>query len=274
MVGPGPDNGSYYHECFLRGLPDIAQLIARVTTPGKKVPNPNGEPDFHDISKRFPLPEDPNVEHGPPSLDCLDTKRQRQTQQLSITPDEISSTELGYLQMYPNVQRNWQYPHVPPSPPYPNVHRVGNPPNGHVHTGPDQNSKCQGEDAAAKARYGEYAHDLNYPIRLQPRFSSSAQDFQFQPIQTNHDRSLTPITAWASEFSLDAENEYLYDESLFPSGATSIRSTPVELGNGALTEDFKAKGDFKSERSNQGDWSEYLTELAATCNDKPLHEEI
>jgi hypothetical protein len=44
----------------------------------------------------------------------------------------------------------------------------------------------------------------------------------------------------------------LYDESLFSSGATSIRSTPCELGNDALAEDVT--DDFKSESSNHGGW--------------------
>jgi hypothetical protein len=263
-------------------------------------------------------------------LDCRDTKRQYQAQQLSTTSDEIShasstSRELvhhgypssvlppeqgyygpalppehgyyGHHQMYPNThwQGNWQYPHEHPSPPYPYVRRFSEPTNVHGHYNQQHwnhyhghdagrsferdssrsaydNSDYQGEDAAAKARYGEYEHDLNFRLddypasrrastsQIQPRFSSSARgsDIQFQPIQANHGQSLTPVAAWANEFSLDAETEY--DKSLFSSGATSIRSTPYELGNDALAEDVMATDDFKSEGSNQGGWSEYLTE--------------
>ncbi|KAL3794218.1 hypothetical protein ACHAWO_006462 [Cyclotella atomus] len=300
MVGPGPDQRSYYHECFLRGKPDLAQLITRVTTPGKKLPNPNGEPDFYDICMRFPLPHNPGsdghqnnasayVAHAPPPSDCRDTKRQCQAQ----LSDEISHTspteyvshvyssappahEHGYYgNLYPNIhgQGYWKYPHYPPSPPYPHVRRFSEPYNGHgqynhQHWSGYENSDYQGEDAAAEARYGEYEHDLNFRLdhstsrrattsQLQPRFSSSAHgtDFHFQPIRPNHNDSLTPSTAWAREFSLDAENE------MFPTAASSIRSTPDELGSGALAGDVKPADVFESESSNTGGWSEYLPEL-------------
>ena len=54
---PGPDCNSYYHELFLRGRPELTQLMARLINPGKRSHDPDEEPNFYDIAKRFPLPE-------------------------------------------------------------------------------------------------------------------------------------------------------------------------------------------------------------------------
>ena len=34
--------------------------MTRLINPGKRLPDPSGEPDFYDIARRFPLPEDPH----------------------------------------------------------------------------------------------------------------------------------------------------------------------------------------------------------------------
>lgn len=46
---------------FLRGRPELAQAMTRLIDPGKR-PDPRNEPNFYDIAKRFPLPEDSNNE--------------------------------------------------------------------------------------------------------------------------------------------------------------------------------------------------------------------
>ncbi|KAL7504560.1 hypothetical protein ACHAXN_002672 [Cyclotella atomus] len=60
LARQGPDCKSYYHELFLRGRPELAQAMTRLIDPGKRTPDPDGEPDFYDIAKRFPLPDDPH----------------------------------------------------------------------------------------------------------------------------------------------------------------------------------------------------------------------
>lgn len=56
-VSDGPDLDSYYHEQFLRGLPQICLKMTRV---GKRLVRPSTgckSPNFYKISEKFPLPE-------------------------------------------------------------------------------------------------------------------------------------------------------------------------------------------------------------------------
>eukprot|EP00579_Thalassiosira_antarctica_P033099 CAMPEP_0201994892 /NCGR_PEP_ID=MMETSP0905-20130828/2573_1 /ASSEMBLY_ACC=CAM_ASM_000554 /TAXON_ID=420261 /ORGANISM="Thalassiosira antarctica, Strain CCMP982" /LENGTH=426 /DNA_ID=CAMNT_0048549939 /DNA_START=177 /DNA_END=1457 /DNA_ORIENTATION=- len=57
LLNPGPDCKSYYHECFLRGRPELTKMMQRLVNPGKRLPDKSGEPDFYEISKSFPLPQ-------------------------------------------------------------------------------------------------------------------------------------------------------------------------------------------------------------------------
>lgn len=148
----GPDHKSYYHEMFLRGRPELARLMTRLINPGKRIPDPKGEPDFYRISKDFPLPVDPhdvandtrvddiserpfqhhaamvhdhlnNANYDPaappyapsPLLDPSLSKRQRR-ERFSFPPDNSNA--------YPGVFRHgYGYVHYPPAyapyPPYP-----------------------------------------------------------------------------------------------------------------------------------------------------------
>ena len=55
IVTPGPDFNAYWHEMFLRGLPDICTKMMR---PKKNDPDMKNEdpPDFYRVSKFSPLP--------------------------------------------------------------------------------------------------------------------------------------------------------------------------------------------------------------------------
>lgn len=59
LLNPGPDCKSYYHECFLRGRPELSKLMQRLVNPGKRLPDKAGEPDFYEISRKYPLPAAP-----------------------------------------------------------------------------------------------------------------------------------------------------------------------------------------------------------------------
>eukprot|EP00578_Thalassiosira_sp_NH16_P010785 CAMPEP_0181121038 /NCGR_PEP_ID=MMETSP1071-20121207/24510_1 /TAXON_ID=35127 /ORGANISM="Thalassiosira sp., Strain NH16" /LENGTH=481 /DNA_ID=CAMNT_0023205801 /DNA_START=231 /DNA_END=1676 /DNA_ORIENTATION=- len=61
LLNPGPDCKSYYHECFLRGRPELTKLMQRLVNPGKRLPDKAGEPDFYEISRKYPLPAAPTI---------------------------------------------------------------------------------------------------------------------------------------------------------------------------------------------------------------------
>ena len=53
----GNDFNAYYHECFLRGMPQLAVLMKRVTpNQGRLLPHVEGEPNFYEIDTHFRLP--------------------------------------------------------------------------------------------------------------------------------------------------------------------------------------------------------------------------
>ena len=60
---PGNDFNAFYHECFLRGLPHLIGMMKRVRpNQGKLLPHAEGEPNFYEIDKQFPL--------SPPMMPC------------------------------------------------------------------------------------------------------------------------------------------------------------------------------------------------------------
>ena len=53
----GNDFNAYYHECFLRGMPQLAVLMKRVKpNQGRLLPHVEGEPNFYEIDTHFRLP--------------------------------------------------------------------------------------------------------------------------------------------------------------------------------------------------------------------------
>jgi hypothetical protein len=52
----GNDFSAYYHECFLRGRPHLIGMMKRLSAnEGKLLPHAEGEPNFYEIDKQFPL---------------------------------------------------------------------------------------------------------------------------------------------------------------------------------------------------------------------------
>jgi len=59
-ITKGPDAGSYYHQFFLRGMPDLLKMMKyqKIKGTGRaSVPNPDDEPNFYELAKSNPLPE-------------------------------------------------------------------------------------------------------------------------------------------------------------------------------------------------------------------------
>ena len=66
----GPDFKSFYHECFLRGLPQLTWLMKRVEpNQGRLLPDVDGEPNFYEIDKRYSLHHLPRSTADPVAQD-------------------------------------------------------------------------------------------------------------------------------------------------------------------------------------------------------------
>ena len=112
----GNDFNAYYHECFLRNMPHLTVLLKRVApNQGKLLPHVEGEPNFYEIEKQFPLPPHhgmmPYVQgyhHPYPSPSALVGNGYHAG--VLAPPSEIPSQARPYPAMYPGS--------YPPQPPY------------------------------------------------------------------------------------------------------------------------------------------------------------
>lgn len=107
LLNPGPDCKSYYHECFLRGRPELTKLMQRLVNPGKRLPDKAGEPDFYEISRKYPLPAAPTsalLDDIPGSL-SPHSVRPGQQNRFSFQPNQPGGYPYGY---YPGP-----YPQLP-----------------------------------------------------------------------------------------------------------------------------------------------------------------
>jgi HSF-type DNA-binding len=60
LISSGPDRNSYYHECFLRGLPHLCVHMPRFKEVRRLIADPENEPNFYRISQLYPIPGAPN----------------------------------------------------------------------------------------------------------------------------------------------------------------------------------------------------------------------
>jgi hypothetical protein len=151
----GPDHKSYYHELFLRGRPDLAQAITRLVNPGRRIPDPKGEPNFYEISRRYALPPDPRCEQDD-SDDNAGEEQPRQHAERSYNPEQYANYSAqepvqhtpppSHKQRHsfpPNAMHGYppfygyghyppaQYPHYPPPYPYQYPHGPYDPYSNH-----------------------------------------------------------------------------------------------------------------------------------------------
>lgn len=117
--------------------------MTRLINPGKRLPDPKGEPDFYDISRRYPLPEDSSYgaqndsghgqrmptspiheasaqDHHNPSAQWgyPDAKRQRQDRQYA---PPVQPADFAPYGLHPGFEYGYGYGqyHYPTYPPYP-----------------------------------------------------------------------------------------------------------------------------------------------------------
>ena len=62
--------GSYYHQCFLRGIPEITCLIRR-TPSGTRLSSDGEPPDFDAISREFPIGVNPTLAEVPSNANVV-----------------------------------------------------------------------------------------------------------------------------------------------------------------------------------------------------------
>lgn len=62
LIQAGNDFNAYYHECFLQGHPHLTSFLRRVPpNQGKLLPHVEGEPNFYEIARDFPLQPPPDL---------------------------------------------------------------------------------------------------------------------------------------------------------------------------------------------------------------------
>jgi hypothetical protein len=135
----GNDFNAYYHKCFLRGMPQLAVLMKRVTpNQGRLLPHVEGEPNFYEIDKHFRLPPAMGYPHGGPhhqyvpQMDALGGYYGGYPQDQQY-PHQGGG---GYPPQYyghsynPNMANAVAYPGYPP-PYYQPMDHGGPPPPGH-----------------------------------------------------------------------------------------------------------------------------------------------
>lgn len=152
---PASDNGCYYHEAFLRGLPELTCLIRRLpqgNQGGKALPYVEGEPNFYTISRKFPVPltaeEEPahNQENRDPPADAKPMPNERlQDMPVLHVPHETEVTETvapsprAAVQAHSYYQPTWGPAygsfHAPPSQPHYSGHYHEYPPYDQLYYG-------------------------------------------------------------------------------------------------------------------------------------------
>lgn len=108
LLNPGPDCKSYYHECFLRGRPELTKLMQRLVNPGKRLPDKAGEPDFYEISRKYPLPAAPSnasqEQDAAVGLSPHHGQRPAQAGRFPFPPSQAGGYPYGYYQSGPYPQ--------------------------------------------------------------------------------------------------------------------------------------------------------------------------
>mmetsp|Transcript_1758 Transcript_1758/g.3319 ORF Transcript_1758/g.3319 Transcript_1758/m.3319 type:complete len:272 (-) Transcript_1758:234-1049(-) len=114
-----PDFGCYYHECFLRDIPEITCLIRRLTSKlGKAKPFAAGEPNFYKINEKYPLPPQkssmqesqkacvPTSTKSSLSLSALPLSRAENTSSAAVKPRFVPSSiqDGSIFSMNPSVK--------------------------------------------------------------------------------------------------------------------------------------------------------------------------
>ena len=162
LLNQGPDYKCYYHECFLRGRPELTKMMQRLINPGKRLPDKAGEPDFYEISRQYPLPAGPTISDSNPMLrtPAAFTGYQKPPAP-AATPAEASGAPQAPGQMGGQAGAAGGYPYPYPGMPYPP--QYGQPPSGYPQGMPQQPYGWPGQPMPPFSPGGTGASDPNTP---------------------------------------------------------------------------------------------------------------
>mmetsp|Transcript_18795 Transcript_18795/g.39358 ORF Transcript_18795/g.39358 Transcript_18795/m.39358 type:complete len:396 (-) Transcript_18795:196-1383(-) len=156
----GPDFRAYYHECFLQGLPHLTQLMKRVpANSGRLIPHVEGEPNFYEMSKYYPLPrEEQPVQSCHPGFG---------------TPPTYSPPNHDVIP--PHSQALSGYKYVPPPPPPDSNfgHGYGPPPNPNSYYGQEHGPPPYLPPASALVTAPHESNGYSYCLLSHPSHATS-----------------------------------------------------------------------------------------------------
>jgi len=207
----GNDFNAYYHPCFLRGLPNLTVLMSRLQpNKGKLLPNVEGEPNFYEIEKEFPLPPPPMAPYpgGPGDYNGPLEPPIR-------APLDLSVGGVYYTQHYSSYPSN--YPHPPPhhghhgdnrglSPYYTSQsshpHYSHYPPAQHSHPPPQQSTHYSGPPAPGPpydslSRYNYPTQHNMFPVKSEEVYSQRA--VREEIFKDKSEDFIEPLSIFAAE---------------------------------------------------------------------------
>ena len=161
----GNDFNAYYHECFLKEMPHLTLLMKRaVKNLGKLLPHVEGEPNFYEIAKQFPLPLSA-VSHLYPGHYTYSSSHLASADYWPALPEVPEPPYHNQSQHYTPYPSSY-----PPPPPYYAGHHGGPPPTVVDYAPPPQPGYSQtyyppaqgGGQLLAHDQYHHYNH-YSYP---------------------------------------------------------------------------------------------------------------
>jgi len=151
----GPNCRSFYHECFLRDMPELTPMIALVPpNQGKHAPNPDGEPNFDDITRRYPVPPVELEEEEVPGVPAVLHQVELDDHSKSWTESSASKRR----DLPPKNQRMSQSRSLNPQATYPSFEYS----RPTYHPASSQHGRYHDHPAPSAQSHG-YIHDRHYP---------------------------------------------------------------------------------------------------------------
>ena len=208
LMKHGPDHKSYYHELFLRGRPDLTLAMTRLNKPGKRIPDPEGEPNFYRIAELYPLPPNPDddvAESSPDHQNSVSENAESFENQKASSKHTESLVETPSLQtkegcIFHETDRSPDqetpsalYPHAPTLHPFHSDQHLSKrqrnerhsyPPHGYYNPHVHQPQYLYGQSPPYPYHPSPYVH-ATHPHFHNP-YTSPERHYQHSDYQTHH----------------------------------------------------------------------------------------